>query len=263
MPGMLLLPLLSIATSAGALASVAQDAVLDAAAEAAGATAQAYRAPPPPPEVAVLRCPLSSGFARKIDLSTGGRADWRVKGANTGYFQKPPPVTGVSLPPAWNVAFNGAKWIKAYAAGTAALEPGQYVFSTAFRIVQSPGEMRVMLKGRVLADEQFSVELLEAGPGAPSQGGQNAEAPNPAQLTAQDSYDVDMLVGEALFQAQPSGSKNPRAGDYRLNITVENTVPYAAAVAVIAQLELTQTCLASGGGIKPTKKRTKKKTKRS
>ncbi len=255
----LILSLLSFATATGALASVAQDATLDDAAQAAGAATVANRAPPPPPEVVVLRCPLSNGFSRKIDLSTGGRADWRVKGTGTGFSQKPLPVAAGNLPQAWNVAFNGAKWIQAYALGTATLQPEQYVFSTAFRIIQSPGEMRVMLKGRILADEQFTVELLEAGPGAPSQGGSNADAPNPAQLTAQDSYDVDMLVGEALFQSQPSGSKNPRAGDYRLNIIVENTVPHTAAVAMIAQLELSQTCLATSGGVKPTKKKKRRR----
>ncbi len=254
----LIIPFLSFATATGTLASVAQDATIDAATQAADAATTANRAPPRPPEVVELRCPLSTGFARKVDLSTGARADWRVRGEGTGFGQKPPPIAAANIPTGWNVAFEGAKWIKANPFGSAALKPGQYMFSTAFRIVQSPGEMRVMLKGRVLADEQFSVELLEAGPGAPSQGGANADAPNPALLTAQDSYDVDMLVGEALFQALPSGSKNPRTGDYRLNITVENTALHDA-VAMIAQLELSQTCLASGGGAKHVRKKKRRR----
>lgn len=251
----LFLTLLSFATATGALASAGKDTAVTAAVPAAGAIARTQsKTPLQQPGMVELRCPLSSGFARRVNLSTGNGSLWRMTETSTGFAQSPPAVADKDVPPAWAVAFTNAKWVKAKAAGSAAFGPGQYVFSNAFRIMPSAGEMRVMLKGSVLADEQFSVELIEAGPGAPSQGGSNADAPNPGQLTPRDSYDIDMLVGEALFQSQPSGSKNPRSGDYQLNITVENTAPYSAAVAAIAQLELSQTCLTRGGGVRPIKK---------
>ena len=102
--------------------------------------------------------------------------------------------------------------------------------------------MRVILKGRVLADEKFSVELFEpnlpnVAPDNASQWGATADAPDPVQLTPKDVFEVDLLVGEA------SGSKNPRVGEYRVVVTVDNTASHAEAAAMIAQLALTQTCL--------------------
>ncbi len=276
-----LLPLLSIATLAGAQASVAEVATLDVAAQAAGAQAQAElgsNAPSPPqrnrivvrdyavpvpPQSIDFQCPLETGFNRSVDLSTGGPADWRVAGTGIGSFQSPFSVDANAVPAAWNVPLENAKWLRVVGEKFAVETEYPYRFTTLFRVLKSPGEMRLTLKGRVLADEKFTLELFEPEPETgpadhPSQWGANADAPNPAQLTARDIFDVDLLIGEAVFQNKPSGSKNPRVGVYRLVVTVENSAGHADAVAMLAQLELKQTCL-SWGAAKSVKKRGKKK----
>jgi hypothetical protein len=276
-----LLPLLSIATSAGAQASVAPDASINDVARATGAAAPADDdaqstptlprvkpvrdyAYPIPPKAIDLSCPLNSGFARRVDLSTGGTADWRLLGA-TGLppISRAHPIEAEDLPAAWNIPMGTAKWVQAKPADMKNMSIGPYVFTTLFRVLKSPGEMRVTLKGRVLADEKFSVELFEPEPETgphdhPSQWGGNGDDPNPAQLTSRDVYFVDMLVGEAVFQSKPSGSKNPRVGTYAVRVTVENSAGFANAVAMVAQLELTQTCL-NWGKAAPQQKRKKKK----
>jgi hypothetical protein len=273
----LLLPLLSIATSVGAQASAVPETSAQDAAGMVGVAALAEEAAqlpvgvkpvrdhavPVQPKSIDLSCPLGSGFARTVDLSTGGTADWRVQGAGVAPFAKPAPVKADALPAAWSVPIGNATWVTAWPDLERSLQPGQYMFSTQFRVLKSPGEMRVTLKGRVLADEKFSVELIEPDPEVggsdhPGQWGANADAPDPAQLKPQDIFDVDLLVGEAVFQQKPSGSKNPRTGTYDVRVTVENSAGFADAVAMVAQLELSQTCLDWGKGA-AKKKRKKKK----
>ena len=242
----------------GAQAPAARLATLDVADGAVGAEAAgepgAFRLPDPlPPKRVELRCPLNSGFSRTVDLSSGA-AHWLTQGPDIPIFLKPRDLGTEALPSASGVQIPGASWLQLHRRDWPTVNEGSYSFSTRFQVVKSPGEMRVMLKGRVLADEKFSVELFEpnlanAAPDNPSQWGANAEAPDPAQLTPKDLFDVDLLVGEA------SGSKNPRVGGYRVVVTVENTAGYADAVAMVAQLELTQTCLNWGVGKKPKKRR--------
>jgi hypothetical protein len=279
-PAIFALPLLLLATPAGAQASVAPETTPAVEAGAAGVAARVEPLPHPPPRdhaipqppaIIDLGCPLKTGFTQVIDVSTGA-VDWRLQGAGLAPYPKPLPLKPESVPPAWNVALADALWVQALPDLDRRLESGPYIFKTQFRILKSPdlkrsNEMRVTLKGRVLADEKFTVELFEPNPANaaadhPSQWGANADPPDPAQLKPQDIFDVDLLVGEAVFQRKPSGSKNPRAGVYDLIVTVENGVGDAQAVAMIAQLELTQTCLKWGNGTKLPKTRARKKTRR-
>ena len=252
------LPLLSIATMAGVQAPAAPIATLDVADGAVGAEARGepgqIRLPDPvAPKRIELRCPLISGFTRTVDLSSG-TANWLTQGPDIPTYLKPRDLGTEALPSASSAPIPGPSWLQLHRRDRPTVTEGSYSFSISFQVVKSPGEMRVMLKGRVLADEKFSVELIEpnlpnAAPDNPSQWGTSAEAPDPAQLTPKDVFDVDLLVGEA------SGSKNPRVGEYRVVVTVENTAGYANAIAIIAQLELKQTCLNWGGGKKPKKRR--------
>lgn len=255
---MILLPLLSIATMTGAQAPAVPNAMLDVAdgavgAEAGGEPGQSWLPDPGPPKRIELQCPLISGFSRTVDLSSGV-AHWLTQGPNILTYLKPRNLGDERLRSASGVLFPGASWLALHQRDWPTVDAGSYSFSTDFQIIKSPGEMRVMLKGRVLADEKFSVELFEpnlpnAAPDNPSQWGASAEAPDPVQLTPNDVFDIDLLVGEA------SGGKNPRAGEYRVVVTVENSANHAEAVAMIAQLELTQTCLNWGVGKKPKKRR--------
>jgi hypothetical protein len=234
------------------------EATQNVATEAVGADAGGkrghYRLPDPlPPKRVILQCPLVSGFQRTVDLSSGP-AYWLTQGPDIPTYLKPRNMGAEALPSASGVPIPGASWLQLSKRDWPTVGEGSYSFSTLFAVLKSPGEMRLMLKGRVLADEKFSVELFEPNlpnvvPDNASQWGANADAPDPAQLMPKDVFDVDLLIGEA------SGSKNPRVGEYLVVVTVENTVRHAEAIAMIAQLELTQTCLNWGSKKKPKKRR--------
>lgn len=191
-----------------------------------------------PPGI-TISCPLKSGSVRNIDLSTGV-ANWRVSGIT---FDPATSKAGVvnmsSAPPFWaSVAIPGGKWIHPFPGSSAAgVNPGQHVFFVTFDVKKGPGEMRILIKGNAVADEEFSVELLEAGPGNPSQGGMNASPPVSGILTPQDMFELDYVVGEA------SGSKNPRPGRYLLRVTVENGAGFGGSMGLLANIQLTQTCV--------------------
>lgn len=132
-------------------------------------------------------------------------------------------------------------WVHPFPGASAAgVNPGQHVFFVNFDVKKSLGEMRILIKGNAVADEAFSVELLEAGPGNPSQGGMNADAPAAGILTPQDIFELDYVVGEA------SGSKNPRPGRFALRIIVENGADFDGTMGLLANIQLTQTCLGRG-----------------
>ena len=86
------------------------------------------------------------------------------------------------------------------------------------------------------------MELLEPGPGYASQGGLNVSPPTLGILTPQDMFELDYVVGEA------SGSKNPRLGRFALRIVVENSSDFGGSMGLLANIQLTQTCL--GWGLK-------------
>ncbi len=120
-------------------------------------------------------------------------------------------------------------WVHPFPGASAAgVNPGQHVFFVNFDVKKSPGEMRILIKGNAVADEAFSVELLEAGP------------PASGILTPQDIFELDYVVGEA------SGSKNPRPGRYAIRIIVENSPDFGGSMGLLANIQLTQTCLGWG-----------------
>ncbi len=195
-----------------------------------------------------LSCPLKTGFARSVDLSTG-IANWQVSGITFDpAVSKAGVVNMASAPPFWaGVAIPGGKWVHPFPdASAAGVNPGQHIFFVTFDVKKSPGEMRILIKGNAVADEGFSVELLEAGSGNPSQGGMNASPPALGVLTPQDMFELDYVVGEA------SGSKNPRPGRYALRIIVENGADFGGSMGLLANIQLTQTCL--GRGVRETPK---------
>lgn len=142
----LVLPLLSVASPAGAQAPVAPDASIEDAARAVGAAAQEdetpqsaratsrpqirHHASPIPPTIIDLSCPLDSGFTRMIDLSTGGIADWQVLGAGLDPSPRAYAVAAQALPVAWNIPLGQAKWVQALPASPGKLSHSQYVFKT-------------------------------------------------------------------------------------------------------------------------------------
>ena len=197
--------------------------------------------PAPAPGI-TLSCPLKTGFARNVDLSTG-IANWQVSGITFDpATSKAGVVNMASAPPFWaGVAIPGGKWVHPFPSASAAgLNPGQHIFFVNFNVKKSPGEMRILIKGNAVADEAFSVELLEPGPGNASQGGLNASPPAPGMLTPQDMFELDYVVGEA------SGSKNPRPGRFALRIIVENGPDFGGSMGLLAKIQLTQTCLGRG-----------------
>ena len=203
--------------------------------------------PVSPPGI-TLSCPLKSGFARQVDLSTG-IANWQVSGITFDpAVSKAGVVNMASTPPFWAaVAIPGGKWVQPFRGASAAgVNPGQHIFFVTFDVKKSPGEMRILIKGNAVADEEFSVELLEAGTGNPSQGGMNASPPAPGVLTPQDMFELDYVVGEA------SGSKSPRTGRYLLRVIVENGSDFGGSMGLLANIQLTQTCL--GRGVRETPK---------
>ncbi len=59
-------------------------------------------------------------------------------------------------------------------------------------------------------------------------------------LTPQDMFELDYVVGET------SGSKNPRPGRFALRIIVENGPDFGGSMGLLANIQLTQTCLGRG-----------------
>ena len=186
-----------------------------------------------------LFCPLKSGITRTIDLSTGV-ANWQVSGRTFDpAVSKAGIVDMASAPPFWaGVPIPGAKWVQPFpGAATGGVLPGQHIFFVTFDVKKYSGAMHILIQGNAIADEAFSVEFLEAGPGNPSQGGMNADAPAPGKLRTQDMFDFDYVVGEA------SRSKNPPPGRYALRVIVENGMDYGGSMGLLAHIKLTQTCL--------------------
>jgi hypothetical protein len=141
---------------------------------------------------------------------------------------------------------KGARWIQPVVQDTAQTSDSMpSSFLMRFNVVKSPGEMRVTLKGRAVADEGFAVELIDPDPVTNIQGGLPDKRPEEGAPRSKDVQSFNFVAGET------SGSKNPRAGIWELAITVENAGKGdAATVGLLAEVELVQTCLNWGRGRK-------------
>jgi hypothetical protein len=216
------------------------------------ASAAGAAAPPSqliqPADAINLKCPLAKGHTRRINLSTGV-AQWLVTANVRGdEYRATSRIRSNALPSAWQVKMDGTRWIQPVESDTPQPTTSDpFSFLTHFNVVKGPGEMRVVVRGRAIADEGFSVELIGPEPESvvvPSMLIINYPdvegAPRP-----KDVRTFDYVAGEV------SGSKNPHPGIWELAVTVQNAGKgEAASVGMMAQVELVQTCLNWGARAK-------------